>query len=33
MENAIFTVEVPVSEYNGSDILEAKKKEVQNLED
>ena len=33
MENAIFTVEVPVSEHNRLEILEAQKKEVQNLED
>ena len=33
IENAIFTLEVPLSEHSGPYILEAKKKEVWHLED
>ena len=33
LENAIFTVEVPVSQHNMPEVKEAKLKEIQNLED
>ena len=33
LENAVFAVEVPVSEHNKPEVEEAKLKEIQNLED
>ena len=33
LENAVFAVEVPVSEHNKLEVKEAKLKEIQNLED